>query len=182
MEVNATELGRMIGLKAPEMNQLLKLEGFLEGQPGDYDLTAKGLEFAIEHDHHRGTGGYPQYNAYWTTRRWNTNVLEQLDLSPENLKDIKDSVARTRRENTAIRKAAEAAASQKWLAQTQAAAETAQKFGNEITTSDLVKVGVIGTGAAAATALAFVVAAEAAPHVKRWWKEKAQPWLDDFIS
>ena len=36
------------GISAQEMNCVLKEEGFLDGNPRDYDMTEKGLPFAEE--------------------------------------------------------------------------------------------------------------------------------------
>ena len=65
MNKSARVLGQEIGLTAQEMNQLLKAEGMLEGEPGAYSPTEKGKKYVNETDYHRGPGGYSWYNRDW---------------------------------------------------------------------------------------------------------------------
>lgn len=74
MVKSARILGKDYGLTAQEMNQLLKDQGFLDGNPGEYFVTEKGAPFAKEIDFHRGSGGYAQYNRYWTERTWDESI------------------------------------------------------------------------------------------------------------
>lgn len=80
---SARILGRDHGLNAIEMNLALKAHGFLEGEPGVYRVTEKGLPFATETFESRGTGGYPQYNRRWQTRTWDPSIADQLDITDE---------------------------------------------------------------------------------------------------
>ena len=48
MTLSAKRLGERCGLTAEEMNILLKEEGFLSGEPGNYYPTEKGKLFVIE--------------------------------------------------------------------------------------------------------------------------------------
>ena len=45
MTLSAKRLGEICGLTAEEMNVLLKEEGFLSGEPGNYYPTEKGKLF-----------------------------------------------------------------------------------------------------------------------------------------
>ena len=48
MTLSAKRLGERCGLTAEEMNILLKEEGFLSGEPGNYYPTEKGKLFVVE--------------------------------------------------------------------------------------------------------------------------------------
>lgn len=48
MTLSAKRLGEICGLTAEEMNVLLKEEGFLSGEPGNYYPTEKGKLFVVE--------------------------------------------------------------------------------------------------------------------------------------
>ena len=37
---SATQLGKMIGKSAREVNELLKAKGYIDGTPGNYSMTA----------------------------------------------------------------------------------------------------------------------------------------------
>lgn len=83
MGKSARILGQENGLTSQEMNYILKKEGYLNGDVGDYCVTAKGAPFANEKDFHRGTGGYAQYNRYWTTRTWNERIQDELHITDD---------------------------------------------------------------------------------------------------
>lgn len=51
MRKSARYLGRDVGLNAEEVNVWLKEEGYLEGEPGDYRVTRRGVLMP-----RRGTG------------------------------------------------------------------------------------------------------------------------------
>lgn len=97
MRMSAKMLGAPFGLSAQEMNHALKKSGFLDGVPGDYEVTEKGAKYALERDYHRGNGGYACYNAYWTTRSWDDSIINQLDLSDDYIASIKQEVSELRR-------------------------------------------------------------------------------------
>ena len=78
MMYNATNLGKIFKLNSEQMNMVLKLLGYLEGEPGDYDVTSKGYNLANLKEYHRGNGGYERYNAYWSTRTWKSEIIENL--------------------------------------------------------------------------------------------------------
>lgn len=75
MGKSARILGEDYGLNAQETNQMLKDQGFLDGDPGAYFVTAKGAQFANETDFHRGPGGYARYNCDWTQRTWDDSIV-----------------------------------------------------------------------------------------------------------
>lgn len=112
MGVSARILGGDYGLNAQEMNLLLKNEGFLDGDAGDYVVTPKGAPFAIEKDFHRGFGGYDFYNRYWTQRTWDESIKDVLEVTPEKKQMVRDAVAMARKEkwNAILKERAEASA------------------------------------------------------------------------
>ena len=72
---NATEIGKILGMKAKDVNQLLKGRGFLEGIPGDYTLTDKGRQYANEKVCLRGNAGSARYGKIWSAIRWTDEIL-----------------------------------------------------------------------------------------------------------
>lgn len=93
MRKSARVLGQEYGLTAQEMNFVLKEEGYLDGEPGNYLVTEKGEKYAKEQDHHRGTGGYAHYNRYWTTRTWEDGIASELDITAERKKEIREAIS-----------------------------------------------------------------------------------------
>jgi hypothetical protein len=86
-------LGQEYGLNAQEMNFVLKEEGFLDGEPGNYTVTEKGEKYAEEQYHSRGTGGYSWYNKSWTTRTWDDKITDELDITDDRKKEIRQSIS-----------------------------------------------------------------------------------------
>lgn len=129
MNLSATQLGSRLGLSGEETNQLLFNKGILSGTPGDYDLTELGKNYATSRSHHRGPGGYSQYNKYWVTRLFNESILEDLDINEEAIKLAKDQVATRRKERFVLQAAERAKANKEFLAKEAAkkAAEMAEK-------------------------------------------------------
>lgn len=58
MTLSAKRLGERCGLTAEEMNILLKEEGFLSGEPGNYYPTEKGKLFVVEKGDDNGESFY----------------------------------------------------------------------------------------------------------------------------
>lgn len=116
MQVSATVLGRKYGLTGQEMNRLLVKLGYLTGEPGYYDVTEKAAEYAVEKSFHRGCGGYSRYNRYWTTRTFDDSITQVLVITPELINEVRNEAAAARLANIAARKAAQAEAEAKFLA------------------------------------------------------------------
>lgn len=93
MRKSARVLGQKYGLTAQEMNFVLKEEGFLNGEPGNYTVTEKGEKYAAEQDHSRGTGGYSWYNRAWTTRTWDDGITDELDITEDRKKEIQQAIS-----------------------------------------------------------------------------------------
>ena len=62
MRLSAKQIGDKHGLTSREVNQLLKRQGFLKGEPNNWCPTEKAEPYIHETDYKRGTGGYKQYN------------------------------------------------------------------------------------------------------------------------
>jgi len=149
---SARVLGREFGRTAPEMNKLLKEHGYLYGNPGAYGLTEKGQQFAEEHYHSRGTGGYAHYNPSWETRTWNDETAAALKADMEAA-DMEADPGGVRADVD------------------DAPADEADDFEYETYEDDddsppsCVEVAIGGA----------LVAAAFAPHVKPFWKTKVKP-------
>lgn len=68
-----------MGKTAREMNVLFREHGYLDGEPGNYETTPKGSQYASETSYERGTGGYSFYNASWDVRTWDEDVIDALN-------------------------------------------------------------------------------------------------------
>ena len=107
MTLSAKRLGERCGLTAEEMNILLKEEGFLSGEPGNYYPTEKGKLFVVEKGDDNGYGGYAFRG--WNWFEWDERILEELDTSVENKRYIREKTSEERRRRRA-EKAAESEA------------------------------------------------------------------------
>ena len=93
MGKSARILGEAYNLNAQEMNYILNKEGFLDGEPGDYFPSEMGKQYATQKDFHRGTGGYAQYNRYWTTTTWDDSIKDALHITPELKAEARKAIA-----------------------------------------------------------------------------------------
>ncbi len=164
MGKSATILGRELHLTGEEMNELFKLNGLLEGAPGQYEVTEEGEPYATERYEHRGTGGYAFYNRYWTVRTWDDSVLDVMDTSPEMIQEVRNNVSERRR---ARRMASAEEESDEY-------SESNEEYEvDEYAPSDYVDPVILVKGAAiVGTVIGVIVAA---PHVKRFFGEKVKP-------
>lgn len=181
MRKSARILGEDIGLNSQEMNQLLKDQGFLEGEPGAYVVTEKGAQFAKETDFYRGTGGYPWYNCDWTQRTWDESIRGILDISPEKCQAARDAVAEARRLRWDNIKAKRAEADAVFrmshpdlfpIEEPETAISDSMDPDNGL--SGLAVAGIVAGGIAIVAGVGYGIY-KAAPHVKKWWDEKVAP-------
>lgn len=166
---SARILGQEENLTAQEMNVLLQMQGYLEGEPGDYQVTEKGAPFAKEQDFHRGTGGYSWYNRNWTTRVWDESILDELDTSEEKKNEAREAVTMRRLEQSEARKEKEREIcddKETYIEENDADEFIPCDFGMWVRTFAVVG-SMIG--------LAFAV-----PHVKRFWKKTVEPTCNRF--
>lgn len=92
MGKSARVLGKDYGLTAQEMNHVLKEDGYLEGDPGNYSVTEKGKKYVSEQYHSRGTGGSSIYNASWETRTWDEGITDELDITEDRKREIRQGM------------------------------------------------------------------------------------------
>lgn len=178
MRKSARILGEDYGLTAKEMNFLLKDEGYLEGVPGNYSVTEKGKAFAEEEDHHRGTGGYAWYNRNWTTRTWDDSILDELDITDEKKQQIRQKITLSKSMNT---KQTENVGSDE---KTDFSSDSIQDTESNRPSYDFENYldeeedddSDVGAAIALGLLLTYGVI-KAAPHVKRWWENKAFPGI-----
>lgn len=173
MQVSARILGQDYGLTAAEMNKVLVKLGFLEGTPGNYSLTEKALQYAVEQDFHRGTGGYACYNKYWTTRTFDDSIKKILDISPDLIKDVRNELAAERAARFAVQAAERARADAAFLAKQaadKAASEAAEKAAEEaqLLIAKWKKAGKIILFIAGVIVVGYGIY-KVSPKVKKWW-------------
>lgn len=172
--MSATQIGRKIGgLGAAETNLLLKERGFLEGEACDYWPTEKGKEYTTIESFHAGTGGYAQYNRYWTTIKYNPEILDAIgEVTPE------DKV----RLSEAVREHRKAAHERNFGIDTEDPIETlpveeSEPEGGENPVADAIGAAVLTI---AAVYLAKKVYDVAAPKARSWWTNKVAPKLESL--
>ena len=176
MQVSATKLGQEYGLTAEEMNRVLVKLGFLQGAPGDYSVTPKALQYAVEKDFHRGNGGYACYNRYWTTRTFDDSIKEALDVSADLINEVRSEIAADRAARYAAQAAARAQANADFLAK-QAAEKAAQEAAElaALEAEELIakwkKVGKIGLIVGGIIIIGYGIY-KVTPKVKAWWEER----------
>lgn len=95
MTLSAKRLGERCGLTAEEMNFLLKEEGYLSGEPGNYYSTEKGKQFVVEKGDDNGYGGYAFRG--WNWLEWDESILDELDISMEHKRYIREKTSEERR-------------------------------------------------------------------------------------
>lgn len=178
MQVSARIFGQDYGLTAQEMNKVLVKEGFLTGQSGGYSLTEKALDFAKEHDIHRGTGGYSWYNRYWTARTFDDSIKELLNVTPELKEEVRSEIAAERAAQYAAQAVTRAQAEAEFLSKQ--AAKKAAKEAAEITVEEreefirkCKKAGVVGLIVIGGAAVCYEIY-KTTPKVKKWWKERKE--------
>ena len=169
MRKSARILGQEHGLNAQEMNHILRDQGFLAGEPGDYYVTEKGAPFADETYNHRGTGGYAQYNPHWTTRTWDDSIIDALDLTEDVISEARSAVSQANKQRWAKIKAEREEADAAFLAR-----RALEQSDNDGGTDD--SDGSSGAGAALLIG-GLIVAAygiyKAVPHVANWWRNRS---------
>lgn len=156
MRKSARILGQDFGLTAQEMNFVLKEEGFLDGDPGNYAVTEKGLKFA--EDNYNGRS-YGYYNQGWPTRTWDDRIADELDITEDRKKEIRQAIS------IAKQKINES--------QDESIAIECDSCINEDANNNAL---VMAVGALLVAVSAYGIY-KAAPYIKRWWKDKAVPNL-----
>ena len=104
MQVSASKLGQEYALNSQETNLLLKKQGFLEGEPGNYYPTEKASKYVEETEHNKGYGGYAKYSRY-STRTFDDSIKDELNVTPELLDEVRAECAAERAARRAEKKA-----------------------------------------------------------------------------
>lgn len=73
---SARQLGEIVGLSAREVNVRLKEKGYLTGEPGNYQLTQKGEEYAETRYKDNGYGGYAARG--WEFLMWDECMIYEI--------------------------------------------------------------------------------------------------------
>ena len=168
MGKSARALGQEYGLTSQEMNYVLKKEGYLSGDAGDYSITEKGAQYAEETDFHRGTGGYAHYNRYWTTRKWDEILKEILNITEEMKEEAREAVKERRKQKQDEINAARRKSDEEFLARNNQMEN--DEDDEETTNAGLIPWKVLGlVGFLAAGGYGIY---KATPHVKKWWKNR----------
>ena len=170
MRMSARILGQHIGLRAEEMNQLLKDQGFLSGVPGDYFITEKAAPYA----------NYTYHDNY-TGITYDDSIFDKLDISEECLHAARDAVSQRHRElrdnimaERATMEEAFHAAHPDLLPNEHAEKELSIPINSEKGLSGLAVTGIVVGGIIVIGAISYGIY-KAAPHIKKWWKEKVTP-------
>ena len=182
MSLTATQLGYELGMNAQEMNQYLVKTGFLEGVPGDYDLTEMGCAYGKQTSYHAGCGGYSKYNKDYTITTFDDSIRDVLPISEDLIKDVKTELAAKRAARYAEMKAARKAADQQFLKQLEEKklAEQARQMAEAKAKSDAEKLvsylhtaKIVTLGVGAAVLVCYCVH-KLKPRVTQWWQQHKQ--------
>lgn len=157
-------MGQEYGLTAQEMNFVLKEEGYLDGEPGNYSVTEKGAKYAEEQDHSRGTGGYSWYNRAWTTRTWDDRIADELDITDDRKKEIRQAISIAKQKINESKDEGIAVECDSYSDEN--SEERTDKNAALVATISVLLVAVSAYGIYKAT-----------PYIKRWWNDKAIPSL-----
>ncbi len=174
MQLSATKLGEQYGLTGEEMNRVLVKSGILTGEPGNYDVTLKGMPYTTTKNWHRGTGGYNCYNRYWDTRTFDDSIREVLDVTKDLVAEVRAEIEENKLLKAAARKAAREKANAEFLKQ-QAAKEAARIAAEKETLEMLkrkenwIKAGKIGIVVSGIMITGYGVY-KAVPRIKKWWQ------------
>lgn len=115
MALSARMIGKKYGMTAEETNRVLLKLGYLDGVPGNYNLTELGLKYGKKVYHHSGPGGYSRYNMDWDTCSFDETIMDELIISPELINVVRDELKQKRIEKAALRAAEKAKAHQDYL-------------------------------------------------------------------
>jgi len=165
MRRSARVLGQDYGLTAQEMNFLLKEEGYLDGEPGNYTITERGTKYAEEQDHKRGVGGYDFYNRAWTTRTWDDGIADELDITDARKQEIRQAIAIAKRRIDE--------------SEDEGSEIDDYAYNNEYTIDDDSE-ALVAAICVILTAVSAYGIYRATPYIKNWWRDKALPGLKEM--
>lgn len=76
MSMSATMIGKVLGRTTKEVYLLLKDQGFLDGEPGNWILTELGKQFGEQRQKDNGEGGYAK--RAWGILVWDEKIVNKL--------------------------------------------------------------------------------------------------------
>ncbi len=161
MRKSARVLGQEYGLTAQEMNFVLKEEGFLDGNPGNYTVTEKGEKFA-EVNYAGRSYGY--CNGGWPTRTWDDGITDGLYITEDRKKEIRQAILIAKQK---INESEDEGIAMEWDSCSNEDADTTDARNDAL----VVAVSVL------LVAVSAYGIYKAAPYIKRWWNDKAVPNL-----
>jgi hypothetical protein len=161
MEKSARILGEDYGLTAQEMNFILKEEGYLEGEAGNYVVTEKGAKFAGE-----GKTSYGYINGNWSTRTWNDEIVDNLDITNDRKREIRQAILIAKQNTNELKD--------------HSAAIEGDSYSNEDTDSINVNEALVKAVGAILIVASVYGIYKATPYIKDWWGDKALPSLEKW--
>lgn len=172
MKKSATLLGKEVGLNGQEMNRALVHCGYLEGEPGNYHPTEKAEPFVSVKEYHRGCGGSPWYNREWDQTSFDEAILNEMNITDELKKIVKEEVSENLRKK---REKREAYSEQYYALLDEESNEDSYEDGIGTFLSDSLDTVINNwntkcTIVTAAIAVGVVALYKAEPHIKKWWK------------
>ena len=104
MSMSAKRLGEQYDISSQVVNMVLKDEGYLSGEPGNYSLTDKGESVLVrEEGRDNGWGG----SAFkgWNWFEWPEDLLERINITPEKIDRAKEALRKHKQERKAASEA-----------------------------------------------------------------------------
>lgn len=147
------------------MNSILKEEGYLEGEPGNYTITEKGKKYAYEQNHHCDTGGYLSYNRYWTTRTWDDEITAGLDITDDRKTELRQAISFAKQKPNGLDKI-------DFLADYNSSDEYIYEM--EVNNDDEILIAGVNLLLLAASIYGVC---KVDPYISCWWNDKAMPSL-----
>ena len=86
--LTATQIGGLLGLTARAVNVILVQKGFLSGQPGNYMLTPKGMEYGRMEYTDNGYGGRCARGGQFVV--WDKSIVYEVGDPEAHRKFIED--------------------------------------------------------------------------------------------
>lgn len=175
---SARELGHRFGVNADVMNVALRNAGILEGEPGNWRITAAAEEWVTERDFTNGRHPDERQNPYFSVRQFKTEMVDSIGLTAGDVTAAKLEVAARRAAQSAQLKADRAQADADFLA-----SQTAESSDVDVDASSISpKAGLIIAGIVVSVGVGTYLVIKHVPPVRRRWDEKLAPRLARWIE
>ncbi|WP_029260292.1 hypothetical protein [Microbacterium sp. Cr-K29] len=169
----ASELGRPFLVSGDVMNVALRNAGILEGEPGEWRITAAGERWVNERDFTNGRHPDAHQNPYFTVRQFDPEMVEALGITAEDVAAAKLEVTTKRAAQSAQFKADRVQADAEFLASQNPPAADVDSGGRRIEPRTAIVVVAVVAGVAVTAYLII----KHVPPVRRRWDEKVAPRL-----